>query len=131
MNRKLDVFAWMDGLQATKPTIKADRSTQIQTLKDAYAHYQATPEEEEAFKMKADDHQIGGAHYKNMAVQPWAVMEAVLTPEEFRGFLKGCIIKYAMRQGLKDSDDAGKCKHYIQKLNEFLQATEDQTNGKS
>ena len=67
---------------------------------------------------KADDVQVGGSHYKDMAVQPWAVMEAVLTPEEFIGFLKGNIIKYAMRQGRKDSDDAGKLKHYIQKLAE-------------
>jgi len=52
-------------------------------------------------------------------VQPWAVMEAVLTPEEFRGYLKGNIIKYAMRQGKKvGSDDSGKALHYKQKLNE-------------
>ena len=67
----------------------------------------------------ADDLQISGNHYKEMPVQPWAVMEAVLTPEEFRGFLKGNIIKYSMRAGRKDgSDDGGKAKHYIQKLQE-------------
>jgi len=44
----------------------------------------------------------------------------VLTPEEFRGFLKGNIIKYAMRQGRKDgSDDAGKALHYKYKLEEM------------
>jgi len=49
------------------------------------------------------------------------VMEAVLTKEEFVGYLKGNIIKYAMRQGKKDgSDDAGKARHYKQKLNEVL-----------
>lgn len=69
---------------------------------------------------KADDLQVGGSHYKDMAVQPWAVMESVLTYEEFVGFLKGNIIKYAMRQGRKDSDDAGKLKHYIMKLEEVL-----------
>lgn len=68
---------------------------------------------------KADDLQVGGSHYKDMAVQPWAVMESVLTYEEFVGFLKGNIIKYAMRQGRKDSDDAGKLKHYQQKLAEI------------
>jgi hypothetical protein len=67
---------------------------------------------------KADDRQVGGTHYKDMAVQPWTVMEALLTHEEFVGFLKGNVLKYAMRQGRKDSDDAGKLKHYIQKLNE-------------
>jgi len=69
--------------------------------------------------MSADEMQVSGTHYKDMPVQPWAVMQAVLTPEEFRGFLKGNIIKYSMRQGKKqDSDDAGKAKHYLLKLDE-------------
>lgn len=67
----------------------------------------------------ADDLQVGGQHYKDMGIQPWAVMEAVLTPEEFAGFLKGNVIKYAMRQGKKDSDDANKARHYALKLQEF------------
>ena len=93
-----------------------------QTLKDIIqaklAEAPVTPEEEEAWKMKADQMQVGGSHYKDMPVQPWTIMEAVLTPEEFIGFLKGNIIKYSMRQGRKDSDDAGKCQHYIKKLQE-------------
>ena len=68
--------------------------------------------------MSADKEQVGGDHYKTMAMQPWEVMEAVLTHEEFIGFLKGNIIKYAMRNGRKDSDDAGKAKHYKKKLEE-------------
>ena len=71
----------------------------------------------------ADNMQVGGAHYKDMPVQPWAVMEAVMTPDEFRGFLKGNIIKYSMRAGRKDgSDDAGKALHYMHKLAEFNDA---------
>jgi hypothetical protein len=67
--------------------------------------------------VNANDLQIGGQHYKAMEVQPWDVMEAVLTDEEFIGFLKGNIIKYSMRAGRKDgSDDAGKAKHYMMKL---------------
>ena len=66
----------------------------------------------------ANDLQIGGQHYKEMGVQPWDVMEAILTKEEFVGFLKGNIIKYSMRAGKKDSDDAGKAKHYMMKLKE-------------
>lgn len=69
---------------------------------------------------KADDIQVGGTHYKDMPVQPWEVMESLLTPEEFIGFLKGNIVKYSMRQGRKDSDDAGKLRHYQQKLREVL-----------
>lgn len=68
---------------------------------------------------RADDLQVGGQHYKDMGVQPWAVMEAVLTPEEFIGYLKGNCIKYGMRAGKKDSDDAGKFRHYHLKLKEI------------
>lgn len=68
----------------------------------------------------ADAIQFGGTHYKDMAVQPWHVMESVLTPDEFIGFLKGNLIKYAMRQGRKDSPDADKWHHYNQKLQEVL-----------
>ena len=67
----------------------------------------------------AGDIQINGTHYKDMGLQPWEVMENVLTSEEFEGFLKGNIIKYSMRQGKKaDSDDESKAKHYLMKLKE-------------
>lgn len=70
--------------------------------------------------LTADDLQVSGSHYKDMAIQPWTVMEAVLTHEEFVGFLKGNVIKYSLRAGRKEgSDDAGKARHYIQKLREI------------
>ena len=68
---------------------------------------------------RADDLQISGNHYKEMAVQPWELMESVLTHEEFVGYLKGNVIKYALRAGRKQgTDDLGKCKHYMMKLAE-------------
>ena len=68
---------------------------------------------------RADDLQVGGSHYKDMPIQPWDVMQAVLTPEEFVGFLKGNVIKYSLRAGRKqDSDDANKARHYMLKLRE-------------
>ena len=68
----------------------------------------------------ADEIQIDGTHYKDMAMQPWDVMQAVMTKEEFVGFLKGNIIKYSMRDGKKPgaTGDAQKAKHYAQKLEE-------------
>ena len=73
---------------------------------------------------RADDLQISGNHYKDMAIQPWELMEAVLTHEEFVGFLKGNIIKYSLRAGHKDgSDDLGKCRHYMMKLREVQDGT--------
>lgn len=72
-------------------------------------------------EVKADEVQVDGTHYKDMPIQPWAIMEVVLTHDEFVGFLKGNIIKYSLRAGRKDgSDDAGKAKHYLQKLREVL-----------
>ena len=72
--------------------------------------------------MSADQTQVGGSHYKDMPIQPWNVMQSVLTPAEFKGFLKGNIIKYAMRSGKKigASDDSEKAKHYAQKLAEVV-----------
>lgn len=71
---------------------------------------------------KADDVQVDGTHYKDMPMQPWAVMEAVLTRDEFIGFLKGNIIKYSMRAGQKAgaTKDGEKAAHYKQKLDEVL-----------
>ena len=76
--------------------------------------------------MSAIERQVGGSHYKDMPMQPIEVMQAVLTPDEYRGFLKGNIIKYSMRAGRKEgTDDAGKAEHYRQFLNEW-----DAKNGK-
>jgi len=72
--------------------------------------------------IKADDYQVGGNHYKDMGVPPWDVIEATLTQSEFIGFLKGNIIKYSMRQGIRGEVDSQKCKHYIIKLDEMLRS---------
>lgn len=70
--------------------------------------------------MSADEIQVGGSHYKDMPVQPWDVMQTVLTYEEFIGYLKGNVIKYSLRAGHKQgaNDDAEKARHYMQKLKE-------------
>ena len=74
---------------------------------------------------RADDLQVSGNHYKDMAIQPWELMQAVLTHEEFVGYLKGNVIKYAMRAGRKDgSDDLGKARHYMMKLAEVQDGTD-------
>jgi hypothetical protein len=72
--------------------------------------------------MKADETQIGGSHYIDMPIQPWDVMECVMSEQEFIGFLKGNIIKYSMRAGHKGDAklDLEKAKHYKQKLTEVL-----------
>ena len=68
----------------------------------------------------ADTYQVDGSHYKDMAIEPWDLMEVLLTHHEFCGYLKGACIKYAMRAGKKQLSpkDAEKYKHYKQKLRE-------------
>lgn len=68
----------------------------------------------------ADDRQVDGDHYKQMAIEPWELMEAVLPYEHFIGYLKGNIIKYTMRNNTKASstNDSEKALHYLQKLAE-------------
>ena len=63
---------------------------------------------------------MGGNHYTSMPIQPWDMMQAVMSHQEFIGFLKGNVIKYSMRAGQKAgaTDDADKARHYQQKLKE-------------
>lgn len=74
--------------------------------------------------VRADDRQECGDHYKRMAVEPWAVMGACLPSEGFAGYLRGNVLKYAMRAGSKGAelDDARKCAHYAQKWVETLES---------
>jgi len=67
--------------------------------------------------MAANDVQIGGDHYKSKSIQPWEAMESWFTPEQFRGFLKGNIVKYLARCEEKGGlEDLKKAKHYLDKL---------------
>ena len=71
----------------------------------------------DAVTQTADLQQVGGSHYKNMAVQPWVAMESWMTPEQFTGFLRGNAIKYLARCDVKGGiDDIKKARHYIDKL---------------
>ena len=48
---------------------------------------------------------IEGNHYVASAMQPIQVMQAIMTPEQFSGFLIGNIIKYRMRCNYKGQHD--------------------------
>ena len=70
------------------------------------------------------DIQEGGDHYKKLgAYQPWEVLRRWLTPEEFRGYMKGTAIAYLAREqdkgGMLDIKKAG---HTLQGLVELLGA---------
>ncbi len=61
--------------------------------------------------------QVGGSHYSKHKIQPWAAMEAWMSPEEFKGYLRGNVVKYIARCNDKGGrEDILKAKHYIEKL---------------
>lgn len=55
-------------------------------------------------------------HYLDMPVQPFDLMRALMTEAEFLGFIKGNMIKYALRAGRKkgvpSDDDVDKYTYY-------------------
>jgi hypothetical protein len=70
----------------------------------------------------AKDRQVGGDHYKKLgAYQPWEVLEHWLTPEEFRGYMKGTAIAYLAREKDKGGNmDVAKATHTLQGLLETI-----------
>lgn len=58
--------------------------------------------------------------YTTLGIEPWDIMKADFTKEEFIGFLKGNIIKYCLRKKGSDLQDFEKIEHYARKLQEVL-----------
>ncbi len=71
----------------------------------------------------ANDRQVGGDHYINMAVEPWDVVDTWPIEQQV-GFYRGNAVKYLLRMGTKGDRDieAAKAAHYTQKLVEVLGA---------
>lgn len=61
-------------------------------------------------------------HYTVGGIETIDYIQAKLTPEEFRGYLKGSCIKYSSRLGQKDviEQDAGKLGWYANKIKEVV-----------
>jgi len=73
----------------------------------------------------ADSIQIGGDHYKKMAIQPWNALKEWMTEEQFNGFLKGSAIVYLARCDSKGGlEDIKKARHYLDKLIEVSEKGE-------
>lgn len=71
----------------------------------------------------SDQQQVSGRHYLDMQIQPWAAMEAWMTPEELRGYHKATAIAYLARERQKGGDDdIRKASHHLVKLCELLDA---------
>ena len=55
-------------------------------------------------------------HYTAGGIETIDYIKAKLSPEGYRGYLQGNLLKYASRIGKKGSDDAGKAAWYAQRL---------------
>jgi hypothetical protein len=65
-----------------------------------------------AQKPRANEQQVGGAHYAVKAIQPWDYIIA-----NNLGYLEGNIVKYVSRWKDKGGvEDLKKAQHYLQKL---------------
>lgn len=65
-----------------------------------------------ATQQSANDTQVGGAHYKSKAIQPWDYIVS-----NRLGYLEGNIVKYVSRwQDKNGVQDLEKARHYLDKL---------------
>jgi hypothetical protein len=55
-------------------------------------------------------------HYTDGSIECIDAIEAQLTPEEYRGYLKGNIVKYVWRERLKGQDSLSKAAWYLNRL---------------
>lgn len=105
--------ALMEAVQAM-PTAKADwtaRELTSKPIKTEMPHLD--------FADRALDTQVGGAHYKSMAIQPVEFIDRNKIP-----YLEGNAIKYICRHAEKNGvQDIDKAIHYLQLLKELRYGT--------
>ena len=71
----------------------------------------------------ADQIQVGGDYDKNQAgIQPLSVIESLMSPDQFKGFLRGSVINHIARCDKKGgAEDLEKARHYLDKLIEVCE----------
>ena len=96
--------------------------TRIEELLNEWNPPKIPPTPEPAITFVQPDPINHPAHYTHGGIETIDFIQAKLTPEEFRGFLKGNILKYGSRLGHKDNDmqDAGKLNWYTNTLRSVL-----------
>jgi hypothetical protein len=73
--------------------------------------------EREGITTRANEQQVGGAHYAVKAIQPWDYIIA-----NNLGYLEGNVVKYVSRWKDKGGvQDLKKAQHYLQKLIEVTE----------
>ena len=67
-------------------------------------------------------------HYSTLEIEPFKIIEKNFTPEEQRGFYKGNILKYTLRDKGQNQEDAVKIQVYAEKLQDLeLKVKTDET----
>ena len=71
--------------------------------------------------MISEDHVHSPSHYTQGGIECWDAMKAIMSPEEFRGYLRGCAFKYLWRCRRKGGEAGGledvkKAREYLDKL---------------
>ena len=97
-----------DGIEHVVPNASLDSFEVFDSILDVLPVPLATP--------SALNTQHGGNHYKKLGdYQPWQVCKVWLTPEEFRGYMKGTAIERLARERHKGGDlDIQKATHTLQ-----------------
>lgn len=107
-----DKHAGTPKLKTKTQAKKAERSTFVPSLLSVPMHI--TMEEPKVDMVNSPP------HYKVGGIEVIDFIKAKLTPDEFRGYLQGNILKYSSRVGYKGdaSEDVGKLIWYANKLQE-------------
>ena len=58
-------------------------------------------------------------HYRTLEIEPFEIIEKDFTPEEQRGYYKGNILKYTLRDKGQNEEDAVKIQVYAEKLEDL------------
>ncbi len=97
--------------QAYRPSLEELSIMPVRSI-----HQQIESQSEHHADVNSPDHYTVGGH------EAIAVIKAKLTPEEYRGYLKGNGLKYMMRANYKGQHDkdCAKAQWYIDELNKVL-----------
>ena len=101
---------------------KASRAAKAKHYQKKKAQLRAVPSPAGFNGTSASDLVNSPAHYTFGGIETIKFIEAKLTPEEFRGYLKGNVLKYGSRLGHKGdmNIDAGKLAWYSAHLQKVL-----------
>ena len=70
------------------------------------------------------------AHYQLNGVEAIDIIKTILTPEEYRGYLKGNALKYMLREPFKGNSkqDVAKAQWYLERYHGLLPVKKEEGN---